>query len=1084
MLNKINILKFSVLFLLWHCQLSFADVSTYVNFQGMLTDNNNKAVEEGTYTITFSIWDGENTDSNKLWEETHALFVSRGIYSVLLGTVHPFDDQVSFSSQYYFGVQVGDSLDYLTQNGKFIPLTSAWSSFRAKTCSGKLIRSVDQDYTLTTNDDYLFIQNDSTITLPVASSLKGRLLTLKKMDINHVITIKPFQTDTINGNSSEITLTRQFDEIELISTGDHWLITGVPTSAIKELELMISTKSNHADIYTRTYIDNTINAAITDITNTLQQKADIVDIYTKTYIDNTINAAITDITNTLQQKADIVDIYTRTYIDNTINAAITDITNTLQQKADIVDIYTRTYIDNTINAAITDITNTLQQKADADNYYNKTYIDSALSTKLNTSTYNAGISLKADISDIYTSGKIDTLLNQKLDNSDAYTRSYLDQMLESKADAIQYTNLSQMLDSKADAIQYSTLIDQKAFTIDIYTRTYLNDQFSQYSQIISQKAEHSDIYTRQYIDNALTGISVGGDMTAAHEFMENALDMKANVSDTYTRDYLNTLLSEKSDRSNSYTRQYLDDIISQKADTSTTLTRTHIYETFSTKADVYTRTYLDEKLSLLTWKEVTSDSYTITANENYIVNSTNQVTLSMPDTQNLNFGDILSISALGSGGWKINPPEGQTIQLGNKVIYRNSSTGEIWRERTNAGSHDWSCLDISSDGRYMSAAVSFGNIYMSSNYGESWISYSFDTLKDWVGLALSDDGQNMTIVPTLDYIMSTNDGGSTWLTRTIAGQQMWRDISGSPDGSHLIACVGGTSGDRYIQTSSDYGATWTTQLDAGSHNWKAVAASTDFIRVAACVTGTSGDRYIYTSSDSGYIWKERTNSGSRNWNDIAMSSDGTFIVAVVYGGYIYTSNDSGLNWTEQSSAGNRYWLSVAISADNSTILASCDGGIYQSLDNGANWTSLIVDSQNYKSVDMASDASVYAAAVGGATGNRYIMTSQSEYSPLTQINASSTIPLSGKQYESARLQYIGNDTYTLLESDATSSLNYQNGNVGIGTSEPQRTLHVKDVFRLEPRVTEPDNPSAGDMYFDANTKKLKVFDGDNWKACW
>ncbi|ETR65356.1 MAG: hypothetical protein OMM_14376, partial [Candidatus Magnetoglobus multicellularis str. Araruama] len=95
-----------------------------------------------------------------------------------------------------------------------------------------------------------------------------------------------------------------------------------------------------------------------------------------------------------------------------------------------------------------------------------------------------------------------------------------------------------------------------------------------------------------------------------------------------------------------------------------------------------------------------------------------------------------------------------------------------------------------------------------------------------------------------------------------------------------------------------------------------------------------------------------------------------------------------------------------------------------------------------------------------------------------------TIPLSGKQYESARLQYIGNDTYTLLESDTTSSLNYQNGNVGIGTSEPQRTLHVKDVFRLEPRVTEPDNPSAGDMYFDANTKKLKVFDGDNWKACW
>ncbi|MBF0451058.1 MAG: hypothetical protein HQK75_10175, partial [Candidatus Magnetomorum sp.] len=254
MLNKINILKFSILFLLWSCQLSFADIATFVSFQGMLTDSNNVAVEEGTYTMTFSLWDGEGPDSNILWEELHIVDVSRGLYSVLLGTINPFDDQVSFSSQYYFGVKVGDSEDYLTQNGRFIPLTSAWSSFRAKTCSGKLIRSVDQDYTITTNEDILFIQNDSKITLPAASSLKGRIVTLKKMDINNVITIKPFQTDTINGSPSEITLTQQFDEIELVSTGEQWLIIGFPSTAIRELDLLISTKSNIADIYTRTYI--------------------------------------------------------------------------------------------------------------------------------------------------------------------------------------------------------------------------------------------------------------------------------------------------------------------------------------------------------------------------------------------------------------------------------------------------------------------------------------------------------------------------------------------------------------------------------------------------------------------------------------------------------------------------------------------------------------------------------------------------------------------------------------------------------------------------------------------------------------
>jgi hypothetical protein len=37
------------------------------------------------------------------------------------------------------------------------------------------------------------------------------------------------------------------------------------------------------------------------------------------------------------------------------------------------------------------------------------------------------------------------------------------------------------------------------------------------------------------------------------------------------------------------------------------------------------------------------------------------------------------------------------------------------------------------------------------------------------------------------------------------------------------------------------------------------------------------------------------------------------------------------------------------------------------------------------------------------------------------------------------------------------------GNVGIGTINPQRTLHVKDVARLEPRSTFPSSPNDGDL---------------------
>ncbi len=58
------------------------------------------------------------------------------------------------------------------------------------------------------------------------------------------------------------------------------------------------------------------------------------------------------------------------------------------------------------------------------------------------------------------------------------------------------------------------------------------------------------------------------------------------------------------------------------------------------------------------------------------------------------------------------------------------------------------------------------------------------------------------------------------------------------------------------------------------------------------------------------------------------------------------------------------------------------------------------------------------------------------------------------------------------------------GLVGINVLNPQRNLHVKDVLRLEPRHSAPDNPAEGDMYYDAVLKKLRVFDGNSWQNCW
>ncbi len=59
-----------------------------------------------------------------------------------------------------------------------------------------------------------------------------------------------------------------------------------------------------------------------------------------------------------------------------------------------------------------------------------------------------------------------------------------------------------------------------------------------------------------------------------------------------------------------------------------------------------------------------------------------------------------------------------------------------------------------------------------------------------------------------------------------------------------------------------------------------------------------------------------------------------------------------------------------------------------------------------------------------------------------------------------------------------------NGKMGVNVCNPQRSLHVKDVLRLEPRDTEPSNPGKGDIYFDGLLNKLRVYDGTTWQNCW
>jgi hypothetical protein len=80
--------------------------------------------------------------------------------------------------------------------------------------------------------------------------------------------------------------------------------------------------------------------------------------------------------------------------------------------------------------------------------------------------------------------------------------------------------------------------------------------------------------------------------------------------------------------------------------------------------------------------------------------------------------------------------------------------------------------------------------------------------------------------------------------------------------------------------------------------------------------------------------------------------------------------------------------------------------------------------------------------------------------------------------------HIGEFELDDLLSFYATRYNFTNGFVGINNPSPQRTLHVNDVIRLEPRATAPSDPEMGDMYINSANGKLTVYDGTDWQECW
>ena len=86
-----------------------AQIPKTLNYQGVLTDGSEVAVPDGSYSLTFAIYD-VSTEGSALWTETQPVMVNKGIFSVILGVVTPLD--LDFDDTYYLGISIegGDEL--------------------------------------------------------------------------------------------------------------------------------------------------------------------------------------------------------------------------------------------------------------------------------------------------------------------------------------------------------------------------------------------------------------------------------------------------------------------------------------------------------------------------------------------------------------------------------------------------------------------------------------------------------------------------------------------------------------------------------------------------------------------------------------------------------------------------------------------------------------------------------------------------------------------------------------------------------------------------------------------------------------
>jgi photosystem II stability/assembly factor-like uncharacterized protein len=257
-------------------------------------------------------------------------------------------------------------------------------------------------------------------------------------------------------------------------------------------------------------------------------------------------------------------------------------------------------------------------------------------------------------------------------------------------------------------------------------------------------------------------------------------------------------------------------------------------------------------------------------------------------------------------------------------------------------------------------------IYKSEDGGKSWNNMGLDSSDQIGGIAI--DPNNSSIVYVAAYGSSRNSGGHRGIYKTVDGGKVWTNVlkiseyTGcyqvhmDPRFSNILYAVAhqrmrnlytGVYGgpESGIYRSIDFGITWEKlsgglpSEDVGRIGMTISPVNPDY--VYAIIEATEKNKGVYRSTDRGASWTKLNSynaSAPFYYHELICDpvelervySNDTFIQVTLDGGKTWKNFGDDKKHVDN----HALWINPQ---NNKHILAGCDGGVYETYDQGKNW---------------------------------------------------------------------------------------------------------------------------------------------------